>query len=373
MDKPGAETTKPAGRWKQGIWIVSILAVCALLRLYILSVDAMPMLYGDSGTYLHMARVLAPNWDRPIGYSLFLAAVFAVTDKLQAVSVAQALLGVATTYLWYRLALERIGRAGAVAVALLVGLNLQAVVMEHYLLSEAFSVFLVSVFFYLLWRWHREPHWILSALAAVATVALGLTRTAFLIVLLLPPAVWVLTWRQGKAAIGRVVRQAVLFAGIVGFLLGGYALWMGSYFGPARITLFDGWALYQLVGKWTDCSGEKNRVTDALCRAGNPADNSRQQWKDIIWDPAGPALFLLRENNGSHAKTNDDLRRAALEIIWADPARYLKKVGRNVVQMATGGDFYWTRVSSESTAMQSGVQDELQRRFGGRPETIGYR
>lgn len=354
--------------------IGAVLLACVLLRAYILLIDSTPLLYGDTGTYLYMARVLAPNWDRPIGYSLFLGPILALTGRIEAVPVAQAFLGIATACVWYLLAAERIGRTGGLVVAVLVGFNLQAIVMEHYLLSEAFSVFLLSLFFYVLWRLYRKPGWIPGVAVPILAVGLGLTRYAFLFAVIFSPIVLLALWREGRETIKRFLGQMALYAVIVGVGLGGYALWVGSYFGQARVTLFDGWALYQLVGEWTDCTGPKDRATallcDAMARREDPPD--RQYWQNIIWDHSGPVHSLLEKNGGSHAKTNDDLRRVAVQIIREDPGRYLRKVLSNTASMVTGW-FYWTRVSSESIFRIEAVEAELRQRLAGDAWRIGYK
>lgn len=302
-----------------------------------------------------MAFVLAPNWDRPFGYPLLLAGILRISHDLSLVVVIQNLLGIATAFLWYRIAKEHMREHSVAPLILfaLVGFNLESIVFERYILTECFTAFLLALYLYFHFQVAAKGKLHNLILLALNVVGLAITRTIFIIAAPLGAlaiigmsGTWRETWKKK-------VSYLCLFSVIVIFFLGGYSLWMKRHYGKAGLTFIDGWFLYSLVGEMTNCSEPKaSEALEVLCDSNKGKDPSNFK---LIWDENAPPRALLRHNGLDLLRTNDQLRKIAIQIIRKHPVEYSMAVAGNIWKTLWSEDFYWDKAYTGTQSVQKAM------------------
>jgi hypothetical protein len=230
-------------------WVFVLLLVAgAVLRVVVvLAYEPVFMLQKDTYAYLAaaMAEGVEPSSFRPLLYSLLFLKPVLLTDSLMAVAIAQHVLGMVLSILLYaclrRLSVAPVLASLGVAPLLLDGYQL---VIEHYLLAEAFfQTLVVGALLVLVW-WRRST--VAVVVAGLLVGLSGLTRFVGL-VLVAPALVY--------AAMARIgwLRSAAL---VVAFAvpLSVYGLWNSSSSGTFGLTNRNGFFLYGRVSSFADCS-----------------------------------------------------------------------------------------------------------------------
>jgi hypothetical protein len=171
-----------------------LLLIGALVRVAFLFRAPAFFVGGDSQTYLLPAYDLVRdgNWDlgyrRPPGYPLFLSAVFATLgEDMRALSFVQHLLGLVTVVASYGVGAVVGGRLTGLLVGLGAALSGPLLVYEHYVMSDALFVALVTSAVWALFAARRSNHLGLALAAGVLLGLCWLTRPAALLLLPIVP------------------------------------------------------------------------------------------------------------------------------------------------------------------------------------------
>jgi hypothetical protein len=304
-------------------------------------VDPYPYFFwGDSFSYLLST---APTWDRPIGYSVFLQTCFALSGgRLEAVILAQSLLGIATAAIYHRVARDHLGCSPRVATAvfLLVGLWPANILYEHTILTETLFAFLVSLALLQALRLLRE-----GGGGAALGITLGLTSLVRSIGGVLAPVIGVvLAIASGRAAIGSRARQLALAALAFAAVTLPYAAIFRAYHGVAGTNAFLGRTMFPYVAPLVD----PDRVEDPDLRrllAAHRWDMASLDPEVLRWGsgllnqmlevltPKNPSWWLAppdRQRMRSIAGQDRILAKLALAAIAERPGGYLRLVAEQL-------------------------------------------
>ena len=295
--------------------VVRVVAMVAYWPAFVIS---------DGPTYLELSRDLVPSPDRVVGYSAVLRVLTWPLDAVWLVAGVQHLLGLATAVLIYAL-LRRRGCPGwlATLATLPVLLDGMQLVLEQSVLSdEIYQLVLVAGIALLLWR--PRPRTLEVALAGLVLGLSVLVRvggepavlSAVLLVLLVGRS-----WRT------KVVHAVVVVATFAAPLLA-YAAWYDAENGALALTQSGGRALYMRTTSFVDCS-----------RVSLPAYERPLCPEEPLGHRQDPTWYGWHDPDGYHGlvelpegMTPDQaMRDFAMRAIRAQPADYLKVVGRDVL------------------------------------------
>ncbi|NRQ38123.1 hypothetical protein HII36_40785 [Nonomuraea sp. NN258] len=284
--------------------------------------------WADSFSYLRAAADPVPGTFRPLGYSLFLAAL-SPGHSLALVTFAQHALGLGLAVAAYAL-LRRRGLPGWGAAAMVTPLLYDEflILLEHLIMADTlFTVLVTGGIMVLLGR--VTP--VTAACGGTLLALAALTRTVGLVVLVLA-AGHLLLRRAGWRPLAALALAATI-------PLAGYASWMAATSGTFGLTRADGLFLWSRTMTFADCAKIRPEPRLApLCPdvpvAGRPAP---PYW---LWQPSSP----LRELRGD---VNERAGRFARAAIAAQPGDYLAAVGSDL-----RGLWRWERTTARSAAMK---------------------
>ena len=320
----------------------------------------------DAGPYAYYASGVGPLTDpqHPPGYSVFLAAIGAVTRGVEAFGIVQHVLVLPAALLLFA-ALRRLCGSpwpGVVAAAVVL-LGADQIYLERTIMSESFFVVLLAVVMYAAARMLDAPDrwrpW--AAAAGVAVVALSATRSAglFLVpvlalaLLLARPRPWLPRWRPLLAFAGTAL--ALLFA---------YALANDSANGRFEVAPTGGWHLYGRVAPFADCGQfDPPRGTEGLCERTTPADRPGADW--YLYDDASPAKRVFGATPFDHDQALGEFARQA---VIHQPRTYARAVWNDVSAYFFPSSFDWAPGRGGRSRQSAGL-DRPRRR----PERAGDR
>ncbi len=282
--------------------------------------------WADSFSYLDAAAHPVPGTFRPLGYSLFLAAL-RPGHSLALVTAVQHLLGLGLAVAVYAV-LRRRGLPGWGATAVTVPLLYDEflILLEHMIMADALFTVLVAAGVLMLSRQDVTP-----PAAGVGGALLGLaaiTRTVGVAVLMLAAAHLLLRRTGWRALAGLVLAGALPLVA--------YATWMYGTSGTFGLTRADGLFLWSRTMTFADCSAIRPEprlapLCPATAVAGRP---SPAHW---LWGRWSPLARVPRDKNALAG-------RFARAAILAQPGDYLA---------AVGGDLRWLLRWERTTARSS--------------------
>jgi hypothetical protein len=321
---------RTTGRLLRRHWVLALLlALGAVLRVLVLiGYDPGFWYVGDSGTYLGLAYVHQPSVSRPYGYSLFLDLLLGL-HSIRAIIVIQHVMGLALAALGYAF-LQRRGVSRLVATLAVTPLLFDArtVALEHYLLAETlFTVLIVVGMVALCWR--PSPGWV-AVLAAAATFGFAAVTRSIGMMALAVPLLYLLLRRVSWP-------KTVVFASIIGVVLGGYMVWYHGNTGEYAITSYSGRFLWSRTTTFVDCRKlDLTPLERPLC----PAEPlGARLYPDVyLWTKAPYGITKGKRYNQAYGSF-------ARKAIMAQPGDYALTVLTDTWQMVRPGPYPAERIS----------------------------
>lgn len=298
-------------------WLGALLLLVATGRCLALSVSAAPLFIPDSATYLHAAHDPYLPVDRPAGTSFFYRAVLALRHDLRALVLAQSLVGVATSAIFFVVARGvGLGPRLAFTAAAVASLAPSTLLFERAMMSESLSQLATATSGLLLLLALRRPAPVVFGLLGGSLAGGILVRSAA--IGLLPAVILSLlafSTRDGE----RVLRRWVAFGLLLVLPLVGYAFAARREHGRLGITFFDGVSLFGITAGLTNCSDPE--AAPAIRRAVCAEPGYLERAPDaVIWND-GPVQRELRDRGWP--RVNAELRRLSLESIATRPSAFL--------------------------------------------------
>ncbi|WP_214410527.1 hypothetical protein [Sphaerisporangium fuscum] len=286
--------------------------------------------WADSFTYLESAAHPVPGAFRPLGYSLFLAAL-APGPGLTLVTAVQHLLGVGIAVAVYASQVRR-GLSRWAAIVLVVPLLYDEflILLEHMVMADALFTVLVTGGVLVLLRQRLTAA--AAALAGVVLSLAALTRTIGVLVLALAAA-----WLLLKRGNGWRVWTTFAAAGLAPLLA--YATWMSATSGVFGLTRADGLFLWARTTTFADCSVIRPEPRLAPLCPGTPVASrpAPPYWLWSSWSPV----------NHVHGDRNGLARGFARAAILAQPGDYLAAAGSDLRRLLR-----WERTTSRDAAVR---------------------
>lgn len=302
--------------------------------------------YGSTARSHEVAGIFVPGLDRvrPSGYPAILDLLALVSRSAALVAIAQHLAGILAGVVVYALC-RRLGAPrpiAAIATGIVV-LDSYAIVLEQYVLSEAFFGLALLSSFYLVTDPRRG--WA-SIGAGGLLLALATTiRTAALFAIPVWLAYVIMTRRRrGTVLVGAaaVLVPLLLYASVHALAHRGFAL-----------TETEGWFLYGRVGQIADCTRfTPSAAQRPLCQNDPPPGIDRNpRW--YLWDPASPAAKMFKEpgfpdlggrvggpaflSDADLKRSNSLLRDFAFKVIRSRPGAYSNLVASDFARFFEPG------------------------------------
>jgi hypothetical protein len=351
----------PGRRLRGHLPFAVLLLAGVVLRVVVASTYRPLLFYGDSYSYLGVAKQPFVPFYRPAGYPWFLYPWYHL-HALGAVPWIQHLVGVGVAVAVYAL-LRRLGVGpwlGALAAAPVL-LDAYQLDIEQFLLAEAlFEALVVGAIVAAMWS--KRPSIPAAAVAGALLAAAGLTRTVGL-VLIMPLLLYLAVKRVGVLRFG-----AAVTAFAVPLVL--YASWYHADRGRYEVTGADGYFLYGRVATFATCShlplqGDEWILCDTRPTERRPSANA------YIWGHHAPLQLLVE---GTKATRSSVLLDFSLRVIRHQPGAYAATVLGDVGHYFAPGRH--TGRHDEPVAMwrfsdrfpiRHRVHDTLPPRYGGPP------
>ncbi|GAA2668513.1 hypothetical protein GCM10010412_046540 [Nonomuraea recticatena] len=326
MHVPSPGSVLPANRHRA--FLLALIPAVVLRALAMAGYQPALWFWADSFSYLRAAADPVPGTFRPLGYSLFLAAL-APGHSLALVTAVQHVLGVGLAVAVYVL-LRRRGLPGwgATAVTMPLLYDEFLILLEHMIMADALFTVLVTAGVMALSRRAVTP---LSAGAGGALLGLGaITRTVGVAVLVLA-VVFALLRRTGWRPLAGLVLAGAL-------PLVAYATWMYGTSGTFGLTRADGLFLWARTMTFADCSVIRPepglaRLCPTTPVAARPAPAF---W---MWGAASPLAGTPRDRNALAG-------RFARAAIMAQPFDYLAAGAGDLGRLLR-----WERTTARSASM----------------------
>ena len=326
-------------RDRVSVALAALLGVGLLLRVWFLLVWR-PALTGFSDSGIYFQGAVSSLWSDPIrtvGYSMFLRLLHGIFPHLILVIIVQHALGLGAAALFF-LAVRRCGgpRGLGLAPAAIIALGGDELFLEHSALSDALSIFLLSVMLYCTVRASQGRAW----WAALAGLCAGLgvwDRTAG-IAMVAVIALWLL-FSAGRPT-RRTIAVGVLSLVVSLATIGAYIEWRHAASGQSGLTSNGSWNLYGRVGPWADCTKfTPPPGTRELCESTPPSQRRQRNPSYYIYgsstvppSPAsrlfGPAYLISKY---PHAMTL--LRRWSQAAMLGQPLDYLHAVWLDTIRL----------------------------------------
>lgn len=276
-------------------------------------------MFADSWIYLNDTRPLTYLMYRPAGY-VFVLLAFGAERNLEVITAVQHLAGLATGALVYALCLRQgVSRGLALVPAALFLLNAFTVVLEQYLLTEAFFALLLLLGLGLAASYPTRP--LPLALSGLCLALAILLRGAGMFAL---PfwLVWVVlrNRRNPRVLLAPVLALVIPVAGYIGIRNA------STDYGTFSIIRGEGWFLYGRAMSFADCSRvELEERLAPLC----PADKPEEIPEWYVWAGESPARRFYLDDDPSH---NEEVRGVAFDIIRQQPAAYAATVAKDLLR-----------------------------------------
>lgn len=307
-------------------WVFLLLLVSAAALRFVFWQQLHPaLMFADSWVYLNDVRPLGYLTYRPAGYVFILAALGA-ERSLAAVTALQHVAGLIAGFLIYVLCLRQgLSKALAMVPAALFLFNAFTVVLEQYLLTEAFFGLLLLVALGMAVEYPNRP--VPIAMSGMSLALATLLRGAGMFAV--PFWLGWLIWKN-------VRNPKILAVPLLAFVLpvGAYIAHRNTTtdYGTLSMIRGDGWFLYGRAMSFADCAEVELALSVApLC----PPDERPLQLPEwYVWALDSPARTLYQDDDPSH---NAEVRGVALEIIKQQPASYVRAVGRDFLRAFVPG------------------------------------
>ena len=332
--------------------VAGIVALVAAVQRVLLWRVYGPVSYGDTGSYLRSAEVLArltlDGYDgtRVPGYPAFVALIGVDPDRVFAAQLVLGWLITMMLYLWAWQTTRRTSLAAVVACAytLVPALFL----FEANLLTETLTALLLVVSFVLLIPLERAAGWVRGVLAA----ALGLTCGAVGLVRILfyPLTFWLFpfVWAAGGGPRqGRLFRSALFLAAAL-LLLGGWVSYIYNAFGFLAPTTMGGYNLVQHAGVFFEyLPDEDAALRDTYLEYRDARIAERSDQTNTIWE----AIPELTEVSGlGFYDLSREMQRLSLKLIRAHPDLYLRNVAEGWIDFWKA-PVYWDPAQAATPAV----------------------
>ena len=300
-----------------------LLVAGAVVRVLVEIAYRPALIFPDSSYYLHYAvHFTAPGDIRTTLYSDLIAPLTPL-HALWLFPIAQHLLGLAAGVLGYAV-LRRWGCPkwlAAIASAALL-LDPLELILEHYILPDSLSVFLVlAVLAVLTWQpgrlSRRAARWTalllaVSVLVKVQTVILAVPIAAYMLAVIRPRRL--------------LLKRGIAMSCLLAVPLVAWAFWFHETRGPWALTDYTGRWLYGRVAQFADCTTLKLPADERpLC----PAQPVSQRYQDFyMWNHHSPQ-WELRPPPGASAGTVAGA--FALRVMAHQPLTFARVVGVDYV------------------------------------------
>ena len=314
--------SRPQVRWGAGV-----LALAAGIRLLFWQVYQ-PAFFGDTATYLRLAKVIAGgslrgyDGTRTPGYPAFLALI---GRDPQLTWAAQMLLGLLITlglyWVGWRLTLRpRLAAGIAAAYSLLPGL----LFFEGALLTETLTTFFIVGCLVCLTALEQAPKEGAAIPAAgMLGVSAGLAALTRPLFFALPPILLPFIWFSSRARRMRWTRS-VAFALPPILLLGGWLAFIDSKYGMLSPTVMGGYSLVQHTGAFFEYLPEEAApIRDTYLRYRDAQIAERGSQANAIWDAIPD---ISRASGLGFYDLSREMQRLSLWLILRHPDLYARSV-----------------------------------------------
>jgi hypothetical protein len=334
--------TARAGRGLRRHWVFGMLLVLAAgLRAVVFAAYHPALIFPDSVRYLQYAHNFADgHWSvdalRQSGYSVLIIPVMLLHD-MWIIPLAQHLVGLATATLVYAV-LIRFGTRTwlAAAVTIPVLFDPLQLVLEQYVLTDIWTVFLVAAALVIL-VWHREgtaqgqapgetrPErrgW-LPAAACGLLLGLAVTFRDEELIMIVPPVLYLLVAVRPRR---RLLARLGALIGCFIIPVAGYLGWFDASHGQWSFTTFSGAFLYDRVVDFASCEGlNLPSYEKPLCPTQPPAERNADFY---TWDPQSPQWTFHPPAGMSRDAV---VRDFSLRILRHQPLAYAEAAGRDFI------------------------------------------
>jgi 4-amino-4-deoxy-L-arabinose transferase-like glycosyltransferase len=323
-----------AARGLRRHWVFAALLVLgAALRAVVLAAYHPALIFPDSVRYLQYAHnFTAGQWSpdalRQSGYSVLIIPVVLLHD-LWIIPLAQHLAGLATAVLVYAVLIRfgvRTWLAAAAAVPVL--FDPLQLVLEQYVLTDVWTVFLVvAALVILVWRreegstpWKDKRGW-LPVAACGLLLGLAVTFRDEVLIMIVPAVLYVLVAVRPRRLL--LTRLAAL-TGCFLIPVAGYLGWFDASHGQWNFTTFSGAFLYGRVADFASCQGLNLPAYEKpLCPAQPPALRNADFY---TWNPQSPQ-WTFRPPAGM--SRDAVVRDFSLRILRHQPLGYAAAAARD--------------------------------------------
>jgi hypothetical protein len=342
-DEPTTSAKAPGGatagaRARDGLrrhWLfVALLLLGAALRGVVLAGYHPALIFPDSVRYLQYAHNFADgHWSvdalRQSGYSVLIIPVLLAHD-LWIIPLVQHLVGLATALLVYAV-LIRFGTRTwlAVVAAIPVLFDPLQLVLEQYVLSDVWTVFLIlAALVILVWRRdvpaqdRSERGWVPAA-ACGLLLGVAVTFRDEVLIMIVPAVLYVLVAVRPRR---RLLTRLGALAGCFAIPVAGYLGWFDASHGQLSFTTFSGAFLYGRVADFASCAGLSLPADERpLCPTQPVAERNADFY---TWNPASPQWTFHPPAGTSRDAV---VRNFSLRILRHQPLGYAEAVGRDFV------------------------------------------
>jgi hypothetical protein len=321
------------------LFIVAVLSA----QLTILSSGTSLRLWPDSASYISAANSLAAGIPidpvRTPAYPLLLAPFLQGNQVSGLLLFVQALLLVVGGVEWFVLAASTgIGRTASWAIASLVTVNLEVLVYERFILTEALAAFLVVTVLLTFRWWLTQMSWKTGGLMLIESVVLVLCRPALLPVMptLLLVAVG---YRVGRNGGWKPVFKTAILLGAFGALLLSYSLSMQATYGFFGLSYLDRAVGFEKVIEY------RMELLPTHGAYGQLPAATHQ----FVQDGGNSAFIFARQHPQFAEHYWDMLGRYAIDVIVNNPVPFLRGTFRDCAYTLAVPPRFGQEVSSQST------------------------
>jgi len=327
----GADEESLKARARRGLrrhWMFAALLVLAAgLRGVVFAAYHPALIFPDSVRYLQYAHDFATgHWSvdalRQSGYSVLIVPVLLLHD-MWIIPLVQHLVGLATAGLVYAV-LIRFGTPAWLAAVATIGVLFDPLqlVLEQYVLTDTWTVFLLAAALtVLVWR-RDQPGWRRVA-ACGLLLGVAVTFRDEELIMIVPAAWYVLVavrpWRRTIKRLGALI-------GCFLIPVAGYLGWFDASHGQWSFTTFSGAFLYGRVADFASCSGlNLPSYERPLCPTQPPALRNADYY---TWDPSSPQWTFTPPAGMSRDAVVENF---SLRILLHQPLGYAEAVGRDFI------------------------------------------
>ncbi len=313
---------QPSAGWRRFLrehrLICGVLLVATIVRAIAMLAYPPALWFPDSLPYIQAAMQRAPYSIRPVGYS-FLLILLEPAHSVLLVIALQHIMGVVVGGLVYALLRRhRLPSWGSTLAAIAPLASAYTIQIEHFALSDAFFVLLVTgAIALVLWR-PRPQVWVCCVVGLLlAWAALDRSQGTLLI------APFVLYLAVARLGMRRFVVGAATMC--MAFLIPviGYCWWYDQAYGSFEITTSTGAFLYSRVAAFADCSVDRPPADEQWLCPSAPL-SARQSGGWYVWSPQSP---LARGPASEFSSQVNHLATSfAVRAIIAQPTAYLRVV-----------------------------------------------